>query len=94
MQLLRSRIRLPLLASVLVLVSSCGDRVASTPTPPADLFARPARPVMPAEAVTSEAAFEKWREDVADWGATLDARLYAACKWFEAAGVTVDCGDR
>lgn len=46
---------------------------------------------MPAEAVTSEAAFEKWREDVADWGSALDARLYAACKWFEGVGVSVTC---
>ena len=92
MRLLRSPIRLPLLASALVLASSCGERVASTPTPPADLFARPARPAMPAEAVTSEAAFEKWREDVGDWGELLNARLYAACKWFEGVGVKVECG--
>lgn len=47
---------------------------------------------MPAEAVTSEAAFEKWREDVDDWGLAVDARLYAACKWFRGVGVRVHCG--
>lgn len=46
---------------------------------------------MPAEALNSEAAFEKWREDVSDWGDMLDARLLAACKWFESVGVGVEC---
>lgn len=46
---------------------------------------------MPAEALGSEAVFERWREDVFDWGATLDARMAAACAWFKDAGYSVIC---
>lgn len=80
-----------LIASALALCSSCAERVAPLPAPPADLFDRPARPVMPAEALESEAEFERWREDVFDWGQALDARLAAACHWLRDAGHQVIC---
>lgn len=47
---------------------------------------------MPAAALTSETAFEGWRDDVDDWGRDGDRRFWAACKWFEDAGVKVLCG--
>lgn len=61
-------------------------------SPPAALFQRPEEPRMPLAAATSEAAYEKWREDQADWGKVLDSRFYTACQWFLVAGVKVECG--
>jgi hypothetical protein len=89
-----SRIALPLIASALALaLSGCGkEQPRPNLTPPAALFQRPERPVMPPEAVSSEAAYEKWREDQADWGKKLDSLFYGACKWFEGAGMAVSCG--
>lgn len=48
---------------------------------------------MPPEAVSSEAAYEAWREDVSDWGDGLAAQMRRACDWFRRAGVqSLDCG--
>lgn len=89
----RSPIARLLIVSAAVLVSSCGAQVRSTPTPPADLFARPARPQITPEALTSERAYEAWREDRNDWGIALDNAMWRACRWFADAGAAVTCGD-
>jgi len=101
-----SRIRLLLIASVPVLASSCAGRPPSTVSlnPPAKLFgcsdaetsADPAgclvRPRIPADALTSEKAFEAWRDDIDDWGKREEAQRYAGCVWLKKVGVTVNCG--
>jgi hypothetical protein len=63
------------------------------PSPPADLFTRPAYPEIPAEALTDERAYEAWREDGLDWGKRLDAGMYDACAWVKAVvWPDLDCG--
>lgn len=49
---------------------------------------------MPPEAVTSEEAYEKWREDVNDWGDTVAGISDRACHWLQDAGVKLDCPTR
>ena len=84
------------LTARLLLVSALAPATSCTPaaslTPPAELFHRPPKPVMPIAAVTSEDAYEDWREDVDDWGDDLDARIWAACRWFGDADIAVACG--
>lgn len=86
-------IRFLALGSALVLVSSCGDR--SRPvvgiTPPADLLTRQAEPPMPAEALTSEEAYERSRDAKIEWGLSNAAIIDRACKWLKDAGVTLNC---
>lgn len=80
-----------------MLASSCKDRLPppASLNPPADLLKRPDKPKMPPEALTSEAAFEGWREDVNDWGEGLAGTVDRACWWFKDAGVTsLDCRPR
>jgi len=43
---------------------------------------------MPPEALSSEAAYEGWREDVGDWGEEVAAIVDRACHWFADAGLT------
>lgn len=75
-------------------LSSCAKQTPpANLAPPADLFARPAQPRIGSDALTSEKAYEAWREDTFDWGKALDARLYVACRWFADAGVAVTCGE-
>ncbi|HYI43715.1 MAG TPA: hypothetical protein VD768_08855 [Sphingomicrobium sp.] len=49
---------------------------------------------MPPEALTSEAAYEGWREDVNDWGETNAGVIDRACWWFQDAGIKLDCRKR
>lgn len=46
---------------------------------------------MPAEAATSEAAYEGWVSDHVDWGRGLNAAMLNACLWFRDAGYHVIC---
>lgn len=90
-----SLIRLPALASALLLAPACAPRhvAVALPTPPADLFARPAEPDTPIEALTSEAVAENAKQDKIDWGRDIDARFHAACVWVrDVAKLSVDCG--
>lgn len=49
---------------------------------------------MPPEAVSSEQAYEKWREDVNDWGEGNAGIIDRACWWLQDAGVKLDCSKR
>lgn len=79
-----------------MLASSCADKLPppANLNPPADLLARADKPVMPPEALTSEAAYEGWREDVNDWGETNAGVIDRACWWFQDAGIKLDCRKR
>jgi hypothetical protein len=83
---------------VLALASSCGGAGRTPPPanlePPPTLLARADKPVMPAEAVTSEQAYEAWREDVNDWGEENAGIVDRACWWLKDAGVKLDCRPR
>lgn len=88
-----------LLASALVLASSCGhkdERPKSAPplSPPADLLVREDRPVLTAEALASEDAYEDWVSDVDDWGKVNAAIIDRACWWLQDAEVEVICRPR
>jgi len=88
-----------LLASALVLVSSCGDKARIPPpanlNPPANLLTHADEPAITAEAATSEAAYERWREDHSDWGTDNAGIIDRACWWFQDAGITtLTCRDR
>jgi hypothetical protein len=53
------------------------------------------KPVLPAEAVNSEAIYERWREDVNDWGEANAGVADRACWWLQDAGVrTLNCRPR
>jgi len=78
---------------VLVLASSCAGR-PDLPRPPADLLARPDKPAIAAEALTSERAFEAWRDDVDDWGTANAGTIDRACWWLADAGLKLDCRPR
>jgi len=88
--------RLLPLASALVLASSCHGRLPppSNLRPPANLLKRADEPQITPEALTSEAAFEKWREDQADWGKENAGIIDRACWWMLDAGVKLDCRPR
>lgn len=88
-----SRIRRLALASALVLASSCNGKPTppASLNPPADLFAAEPAPQITTEALTSERAFERWRDDRDDWGKRGWAALHTACRWFADAGVPVTC---
>ena len=89
------RIRLLLLGSALALVSSCGAKQERPVLhPPADLLSHPARPAIGTEALTSEQAYEGWRDDVDDWGKGNADIIDRACWWFQDAGVTLTCAPR
>lgn len=89
------RIRPLLLASALVLVSSCGVKVPPPAlAPPADLLRHPVRPAISADALTSEQAYEAWRDDVDDWGKANADIIDRACWWFQDAGVVLTCAAR
>jgi hypothetical protein len=49
---------------------------------------------MPAEALNSEAAYERWREDVNDWGDTTAGVVDRACWWLRDNGVELSCRPR
>jgi hypothetical protein len=49
---------------------------------------------MTSEALTSEAAYESQRNAKIEWGRDNAGVLDRACRWFKAAGVTLDCGKR
>lgn len=87
-----SPIRLLLLASTLALVLSCGDRARIPPpanlNPPANLLTHRDSPPIPAEAATSEKAYESWRDDKDDWGEENAGIIDRACWWLFDAGVT------
>lgn len=74
-----------MLASVLAFVPSCGGKAppADLPAPPAGLVADQIdpRPVIPADAATSESAYEAWVSDVFDWGARRDLQARRWCEW-------------
>jgi hypothetical protein len=89
------------LASVLVLVPSCGGRDADVeflPAAPASLEqaqAKDPRPVYPADGATSEAAHENWANDHHDWGDRRDVVAYRWCQlWNKFASVSADCGPK
>lgn len=88
--------RLLALASALALVSSCAGKppIAARSRPPVDLFARPDRPEIPLEALTSEAAYEGWRDDDHDWGTAIAGVIDRACWWFVDAGYVLNCRPR
>lgn len=89
------RIRPLLLASALVLASSCAANQARPGlNPPADLLRHPPRPAIGTDALTSEQAYEHWRDDVDDWGKGNAAIIDRACWWFQDAGVTLACAPR
>lgn len=73
-------------------MSSCAGR--ATLHPPADLLQHPPRPVITADALISEQAFESWRDDVDDWGQANAATIDRACWWLRDAGVAIACAPR
>lgn len=81
--------------AALVLVStfapafSCSDRTPPPAplSPPADLLQRADKPVLSVEGANSEAAFERWREDVNDHSDAGDGIIDRACWWFQDAGI-------
>ncbi len=92
-------IRVLVLASVLVLVPSCGGRDADVeflPAAPARLSAEQGqdpRPVYPADGAASEVAHETWANDHHDWGDRRDAVAWRWCQlWNSFASVKTDCG--
>lgn len=85
------QIRLFLLASVLgPVLTSCGKekpRPSVSVTAPADLLSRADEPPMPAEALTSEEAYERARDAKVEWGRTNAGIIDRACTWLKSAGV-------
>ena len=77
------------LGSALACAQSCAG--PASPRLPADLFQRPAEPAIPPEAATSEAAYEKWNADHADWGRAVAAAFDNACAWLREAGLGATC---
>lgn len=73
-----------------MLVQSCGDRVGTAdsaflPPAPRDLAeARQAdpRPVLPIDAVNSEAAYDRWNNDALDWGERRDLLAFRWCSLY------------
>lgn len=84
-----SQIRHLVLASVLVLVSSCSEkpRPAVGLNPPADLLTHSAEPATPVEALTSEEAYERSRDAKIEWGRDNASIIDRACWWMQDAGV-------
>jgi hypothetical protein len=88
--------KLLLLGSVAALVSACEPK----PRPqvalslPADLLLREPEPVTPAEALTSEEAYERSRDAKIEWGRANAGVIDRACWWMQDAGVTINCAPR
>lgn len=91
--------RRPLLVLALACALSPGCATtppAEAPIPPPDLFARAPRPTPEADALTSEAAYERWVSALDAWGRDNARRLDAACRWWRAATPTAKplrCGE-
>ena len=87
-----------LIASVLVLVPSCKERVVSVPLPPAPATIaedqkNDTRPEYKPEYAESEAAHEKWNDDTLDWGDRRNLLAYRWCQlWNKFAEQKTDCG--
>jgi hypothetical protein len=60
-------------------------------SPPADLLTRTAEPSTPAEALTSEEAYERSRDAKIEWGRKNAGIIDRACKWLKDACVTLTC---
>ena len=84
----------PMLLRRLALVSACAlsGACATTPPaagpvghPPAELFARADRPEPGPDALTSDAAYERWVSALDAWGRDNARRLDAACRWWREA---------
>lgn len=87
-------IRALVLASLLVSVSSCGDKPRVLITPPANLLQRADEPPMTPEALTSEEVYEQQRDAKIEWGRSNAAIIDRACWWMQDAGVKLDCRTR
>lgn len=81
--------RLPLLASALVLVSSCDAKPQSAGhlSPPASLLQHGPEPQMSAASLESEETYERERDAKIEWGRENASVIDRACRWFKDAGV-------
>lgn len=87
------RIAALVIVSVFAPAWSCSDKPRPTVdlNPPADLLARADEPAMPAEALTSEEAYERARDAKVEWGRTNAGVIDRACAWLATAGVKLKC---